>query len=108
MALNSHYYLKNGGHCVISIKASCVDSTASPEAVFAQEVCFCMWWFWDRTITTMLAVLFVHVTARPSLVATSVDFEVPLAELFVPPRPQLREHMHALPQSNIGSNLVVC
>lgn len=38
MALNSHYFLKNGGHCVISIKASCVDSTASPEAVFAQEV----------------------------------------------------------------------
>lgn len=39
VALNSHYYLKNGGNCVISIKASCVDSTASPEAVFAQEVC---------------------------------------------------------------------
>lgn len=38
VALNSHYFLKNGGHCVISIKASCVDSTASPEAVFAQEV----------------------------------------------------------------------
>lgn len=38
MALNSHYFLKNGGHCVISIKASCIDSTAAPEAVFAQEV----------------------------------------------------------------------
>jgi rRNA 2'-O-methyltransferase fibrillarin len=38
VALNSHYFLRNGGHCVISIKASCVDSTAAPEAVFAQEV----------------------------------------------------------------------
>ncbi|KAK8812232.1 hypothetical protein WA158_007466 [Blastocystis sp. Blastoise] len=38
VALNSHYFLKNGGHCMVSIKASCIDSTASPEAVFAQEV----------------------------------------------------------------------
>ncbi|KUF73078.1 mediator of RNA polymerase II transcription subunit 36b [Phytophthora nicotianae] len=29
---------KNGGHFVISIKASCIDSTAPPEAVFAREV----------------------------------------------------------------------
>jgi rRNA 2'-O-methyltransferase fibrillarin len=38
VALNSHYFLKNGGHCIISIKASCIDSTASPEAVFRREV----------------------------------------------------------------------
>lgn len=38
VALNSHHFLKNGGNFVISIKASCIDSTASPEAVFAQEV----------------------------------------------------------------------
>lgn len=38
VALNSHMYLKNGGHFVISIKASCIDSTAQPEAVFASEV----------------------------------------------------------------------
>ena len=38
VCLNSEYFLKNGGHCVISIKASCIDSTASPEAVFAREV----------------------------------------------------------------------
>ena len=37
IALNSHYFLKNGGHYVISIKASCIDSTAPPEAVFAKE-----------------------------------------------------------------------
>jgi rRNA 2'-O-methyltransferase fibrillarin len=37
VALNSHYFLKNGGHYVISIKASCIDSTAPPEAVFAKE-----------------------------------------------------------------------
>lgn len=30
--------MKNGGHFVISIKASCIDSTAAPEAVFAREV----------------------------------------------------------------------
>ena len=38
VGLNSHYFLKNGGHSVISIKASCIDSTASPEAVFRREV----------------------------------------------------------------------
>ncbi|KAJ1524259.1 hypothetical protein ONE63_010774 [Megalurothrips usitatus] len=38
VALNSQYFLKNGGHFVISIKANCIDSTAAPEAVFAEEV----------------------------------------------------------------------
>ena len=38
VALNSHSFLKNGGHFVISIKASCIDSTAEPAAVFAAEV----------------------------------------------------------------------
>lgn len=38
VALNAHHFLKNGGHFVISIKASCVDSTVAPEAVFAREV----------------------------------------------------------------------
>ena len=38
VALNSHHFLKTGGHFVISIKASCIDSTAKPEAVFANEV----------------------------------------------------------------------
>jgi len=38
VALNSQYFLKNGGHFVISIKANCIDSTAEPEAVFAGEV----------------------------------------------------------------------
>jgi len=36
--LNAQYFLKNGGHFVISIKANCIDSTAEPEAVFAAEV----------------------------------------------------------------------
>jgi len=35
---NSSYFLKQGGHAVIAIKASCIDSTAPPEAVFAREV----------------------------------------------------------------------
>lgn len=38
VAFNAEYFLKNGGHAVISIKASCIDSTAQPEAVFAEEV----------------------------------------------------------------------
>lgn len=38
VALNAHYFLKTGGHAVISIKASCIDSTAAPEAVFRREV----------------------------------------------------------------------
>jgi rRNA 2'-O-methyltransferase fibrillarin len=38
VALNSHMFLKNGGHFMISIKANCVDSTADPALVFAQEV----------------------------------------------------------------------
>merc|ERR1712137_361526 len=38
VALNSQYFLKNEGHFVISIKASCIDSTVSAEAVFATEV----------------------------------------------------------------------
>lgn len=38
VALNSSYFLKVGGHFIISIKASCIDSTAAPEAVFASEV----------------------------------------------------------------------
>ena len=35
---NAQYYLKQGGNFMISIKASCIDSTAAPEAVFAREV----------------------------------------------------------------------
>jgi len=38
VALNAEYFLKNGGHVVISIKASCIDSTMPPETVFAREV----------------------------------------------------------------------
>lgn len=38
VGLNAHLFLKNEGHCVISIKANCIDSTAAPEAVFAKEV----------------------------------------------------------------------
>ena len=38
VALNSQYFLKAGGHFVISIKANCIDSTAPAEAVFAREV----------------------------------------------------------------------
>ncbi len=38
VGLNAQYFLRNGGHYVISIKASCIDSTAQPEAVFAREV----------------------------------------------------------------------
>jgi rRNA 2'-O-methyltransferase fibrillarin len=35
---NAEQFLKQGGHAVISIKASCIDSTAPPAAVYQQEV----------------------------------------------------------------------
>lgn len=35
---NARYFLKEGGLCVISIKASCVNSTVAPEVVFAGEI----------------------------------------------------------------------
>jgi len=38
VALNAQYFLKNGGKFVMSIKANCIDSTASAEVVFAKEV----------------------------------------------------------------------
>ncbi|XP_038686700.1 rRNA 2'-O-methyltransferase fibrillarin 1 isoform X1 [Tripterygium wilfordii] len=38
LALNATYFLKNGGHFVISIKANCIDSTVPAEAVFESEV----------------------------------------------------------------------
>jgi rRNA 2'-O-methyltransferase fibrillarin len=38
VGLNAQFFLKQGGNFVISVKASCIDSTATPEAVFAAEV----------------------------------------------------------------------
>lgn len=38
VGLNAHLFLKVGGGVLVSIKASCIDSTAVPEAVFAREV----------------------------------------------------------------------
>jgi len=38
IAMNAHMFCKIGGHIVISIKASCIDSTMEPAKVFASEV----------------------------------------------------------------------
>ncbi len=38
LTINAQHFLKNGGHFLISIKANCIDSTAAPEVVFAQQV----------------------------------------------------------------------
>lgn len=38
VGINAQFYLKTGGHYMISIKANCIDSTAAAEAVFASEV----------------------------------------------------------------------
>merc|ERR1712117_628416 len=38
VAINAQYFLKTGGHFVISINANCIDSTAEAESVFAGEV----------------------------------------------------------------------
>lgn len=38
VGLNAHLFLKVDGGIVVSIKANCIDSTAKPEVVFANEV----------------------------------------------------------------------
>jgi len=38
VGINAQYFLKAGGHFVISIKANCIDSVAPAEAVFASEI----------------------------------------------------------------------
>ena len=38
LGLNAGMFVKNRGHFVISIKASCIDSTKAPEVVYAQEI----------------------------------------------------------------------
>ena len=38
VGINARLFLKQGGGLLISIKASCIDSTAPPEQVFASEV----------------------------------------------------------------------
>ena len=38
LGLNASMFVKNRGHFVIAIKASCVDSTQAPEIVYANEV----------------------------------------------------------------------
>lgn len=38
VAINAEQFLKQDGNFIISIKASCIDSTIKPEAVFAEEV----------------------------------------------------------------------
>ena len=38
LGLNAAMFVKNRGHFVISIKASCVDSTKPPEVVYASEI----------------------------------------------------------------------
>jgi len=38
VAINAQSFLKDGGHVVMSIKASCIDSVAAPDAIFAAEI----------------------------------------------------------------------
>jgi fibrillarin-like rRNA methylase len=38
ISYNAQNFLKDQGHIVISIKASCIDSTAPPDTVFAREI----------------------------------------------------------------------
>lgn len=38
LGINAAMFVKNRGHFVVSIKASCIDSTKSPEVVFASEI----------------------------------------------------------------------
>jgi fibrillarin-like rRNA methylase len=41
VALNASRYLKLGGGCLITIKASCIDSTVDPDKVYADQVNVC-------------------------------------------------------------------
>jgi len=38
MGHNAEFYLKTGGHYIISIKASCIDSSITADEVFAKEI----------------------------------------------------------------------
>jgi len=38
LGLNASMFVKNRGHFVLSIKASCIDSTQKPEHVYANEI----------------------------------------------------------------------
>jgi rRNA 2'-O-methyltransferase fibrillarin len=38
LGINAAMFVKNRGKFVISVKASCVDSTKSPEIVYANEI----------------------------------------------------------------------
>lgn len=38
IVINAQHFLKNGGGFVFSIKANCIDSTAEPSVVFAQQI----------------------------------------------------------------------
>ncbi len=38
ICINAQHFLKNGGGFVFSIKANCVDSTAEPSVIFAQQI----------------------------------------------------------------------
>jgi len=38
LGINAAMFVKNGGHFVVSIKASCIDSTKATEVVFANEI----------------------------------------------------------------------
>lgn len=38
LGLNASMFIKNRGHFVISVKASCIDSTQKPEHVYANEI----------------------------------------------------------------------
>ena len=67
VALNAHYFLKNGGHFVISIKASCIDSTAAPEAVFAREVKKLQGTCLTRTTLTCCAPIYLFTETCTSL-----------------------------------------
>mmetsp|Transcript_538 Transcript_538/g.1278 ORF Transcript_538/g.1278 Transcript_538/m.1278 type:complete len:262 (-) Transcript_538:413-1198(-) len=36
--INAHHFLRTGGYFIITIKASCIDSTADPNFIFSKEI----------------------------------------------------------------------
>ena len=64
VAINASYFLKTGGHFVISIKANCIDSTAEAEAVFTNiaiiekvEMISCLCEKWGGQSTVMVIIM---------------------------------------------------
>jgi len=66
VAVNADYFLKPEGYAVISLKASCIDSTAEPESAFLSEVTHFHWSLQWQIIVDYRKTLFPNWSSNPS------------------------------------------